>query len=151
MKKMDLKTQLEQDVKSAIRAKDETRKQVLRLALTAIKLAEVEEKGQPLDDARVLAILHKEVKSRQEVISEAQGAGRIDLVQKAQEDLRILEGYLPKKFSQDELDTLAREVIASVGATSLREMGQVMKELLPRLEGRASGNEASQVVRKILG
>jgi hypothetical protein len=108
-------------------------------------------KGAPLDDAAVLSILQKEIKSRQESIEEAERAGRADLAQASQAEISVLEAYLPKQLSNEELEALARQVIAEVGATSQREMGLVMKTLVPRLQGRASGDQTSQVVRKLLG
>lgn len=149
MKSMNLKEELENSVRDAMRSGDERRKRTLRMALASIRLAEVE-KREPLDNDAVMAILQKEVKSRQEVIAESQQANRPDLIEEAIAEIAILEKFLPAPFTQEELEVLAREVIAEVGATSARQMGQVMKVLMPRLEGRATGNEASQAVRKLL-
>ena len=146
---MTSKTDLENDLKDAMRAHDEVRKSTLRMALAAIKLAEVEKRAS-MDEAAIMGILHKEIKSRQEAISDAQKAGRQDLEAAAQLEIGILEKYLPRPLSPDELETLARQAIGEVGASSAREMGQVMKVLMPRLAGRASGNQASQIVRKLL-
>lgn len=149
MNLMNLKTQLENDLKEAMRSRDELRKNTLRMVLTAIRLAEVD-KGGPLDDAAVIGVLQKEVKARREALAEAERAQRSDLVSNAQAEIAILEAYLPRPFSAEELEALARQAIGEAGATSLREMGQVMKLLMPRLQGRASGEAASQVVRKLL-
>jgi uncharacterized protein YqeY len=149
MKPMNLREELENSVKDALRTGDERRKRTLRMALASIRLAEIE-KRVPLDNDAIMAIMQKEVKSRQEVIAESQQANRPDLIQEAIAEIAILEKFLPSPFTQQELETLAREVIAEVGATSAREMGQVMKVLVPRLEGRATGSEASQAVRKLL-
>jgi hypothetical protein len=146
---MSMKSQLETALKEAIRAGDEVPKRTLRMVLSAIRLAEVE-KGAPLDDAGVMGILQKEIKSRQETIEDAQRAGRADLEESARAEIEFLSGYLPQPFSQAELEALVRQVIAEVGATSIREMGQVMKVLMPRLQGRATGDQASQTVRKLL-
>jgi uncharacterized protein YqeY len=146
---MSLKSQLENDVKEAMRARDERRKSALRMALSAIKLAEVD-KGASLDDAGVTAVLQKEIKARRESIADAERAGRPAMAAEAAADIALLEGYLPKQLTPDELEDLARQVIAEVGAASAREMGQVMKVLLPRVAGRASGAEVNQVVRKLL-
>ena len=133
-----------------MRAQDDLRKRTLRMALSAIRLAEIESK-QTLDDATVMAVLQKEVKSRQEAIEEARKANRPDLVEAAQAEIEVLQRYLPQPFSAAELEQLAREAIAEAGATSPREMGQVMKILMPRLQGRATGSEANQVLRRLLG
>jgi len=147
---MTSKAQIETDIKEAMRARDELRKRTLRMVLSAIKLAEID-KGGPLDDNGVMGILQKEVKSRHESIADAERAARPDLASDAQDEIAVLEAYLPKPFTPVELEALARQAIAEVGATSAREMGQVMKILVPRLEGRATGGEASQVVRALLG
>jgi hypothetical protein len=120
------------------------------MALSAIRFAEVE-KGSQLDDGGILIVLHREVKSRRESIADAQRANRPDLIKNSEDEITILEGYLPKGFSAEELETLARQVITETGASSIKEMGQVMKVLMPRLQGRATGDQASQVVRKLLG
>lgn len=143
------KAQLENALKEAIRSGDELRKKTLRMALSAIRLAEVE-KGTSLDEPALLAILQKEIKSHRESIEEAQRANRLDLIAAAEAEIGVLEAYLPKAMSAEELDELARQVIQETGASSIREMGQVMKILVPRLQGRATGEQASQVVRKLL-
>ncbi len=146
---MTLKDQLESALKDAMRSGDDLRKRTLRMALSAIRFSEIE-KGAALDDNAVMAVLQKEIKSRQESIADARRANRPDLEAASQAEIQVLETYLPKSLSPEELETLARQVIAEVGATSPREMGQVMKTLLPRLQGRATGDQASQVVRKLL-
>jgi uncharacterized protein YqeY len=132
-----------------MRAGDDLRKRTLRMAISAIRLAEIE-KGRVLDEREVLAILLREVKSRHEAISEAQMAHRPELESAARAEITVLENYLPQPLSAEELETLARQTIAEVGATSAQQMGQVMKVLMPRLQGRASGDQTSQVVRKLL-
>jgi uncharacterized protein YqeY len=146
---MNIKTQLENALKDAMRANDEVRKRTLRMALSSIQLAEIE-KGAALDESGLLGILQKEIKSRHESITDAERAGRQDLIGAAQAEIAILEGYLPKPFAQSELEELAKQAIGEAGATSMREMGQVMKVLMPRLQGRATGDQASQAVRKLL-
>lgn len=150
MKSMDIKVQIENDMREAMRDKDELRKRTLRQVLAAIKLAEVE-KGDVLDEPAILAILQKEVKSRQESIADAQRAGRPELVEDAQAEIAILETYLPQPLTSEQLEEMAQEAIDEVGATSPREMGQVMKVLMPRIQGRASGSDVSQTVLKLLG
>ena len=147
---MSSKTQLENDLKDAMRAGDELRKRTLRMALSAINLAEVE-KGTPLDEPAVLAILQKEIKTQREAIADAERAGRPDLTAEATAEISLLETYLPKPLTTAEIEDLARAAIAEVGATSAREMGQVMKVLMPRLQGHAEGAQVSQIVRQLLG
>ena len=146
---MTSKAQLESALKDAMKAGDDLRKRTLRMALSAIRLAEVD-KGTVLDENAILGILQKEIKTRQEAIDEARRANRPDLEAASQDEIRVLQAYLPQQLSLAELEELARGVIAELGAASLREMGQVMKVLVPRLQGRATGDQASQVVRKLL-
>ena len=146
---MDLKSTLQTDLKDAMRHGDEARKSTIRMALTAIKLAEVE-KGSNMDETAYLAIIQKEIKGRRESIADAERAHRPDLIPPAEEEIKILQGYLPAALSEGELEAIVKEVILEVGASSMREMGQVMKALIPRLQGRASNDQASQVVRRLL-
>jgi len=146
---MDTRLKLESDLKDALRAGDGLRKNTLRLALSSIRLAEID-RGVKLDESAVLAILQKEIKARHESIEDAQRAGRPELEEAARAEIQILQVYLPQALSPEELEALAKQVIAEVGATSPREMGQVMKVLMPRLAGRATGDQVSQVVRKLL-
>ena len=146
---MDLKSTLQSDLKDAMRHGEETRKSTLRMALTAIKLAEVE-KNAHMDEAAYLAIIQKEIKARREAIEDAQRANRPELITQAEQEIKILQSYLPTALSQEELESMAKAAVSEVGATSIREMGQVMKILIPRLQGRATGDQASTAVRKLL-
>ena len=147
---MSTKEKLAQSLKEALKAKDERRKRVVRMAMSAIKISEIEKKGE-LDEPDVLAIMQKEVKARHETIEGAQKAGRDDLITEAEAEIAILEEYLPKALSHEELEALVKEAIAEAGATSLKEMGMVMKVLMPKVRGRADGKEANQIVRELLG
>lgn len=146
---MSVKEQLQKALTQAMRRQDTLRKRVLRLALSAIKLAEVE-KGRPLTDTEAWAVLQKEVKARHETIEGAEQAGRQDLIDEARAEITVLEEFLPTPLTPEELEALAREVIAEVGAASPKDMGKVMKPLLAKVQGRASGSEVSQVVRRLL-
>lgn len=146
---MSLKENLENDLKQAMRAGDDLTKRTLRLSLTAIKLAEVDQRGE-LEDGTILGILQKEVKSRQETIEEARNAGRDDLAESSQAEIEILQKYLPQPLSEQELFALVDEAIEEAGATSPQEMGNVMKLLMPRIQGRADGKAASDAVRQRL-
>jgi uncharacterized protein YqeY len=147
---MSFRDQIQADLTAAIRSSDGLRKRTLRMALSAVKLADVE-KGVRLDDAAILSVIQKEIKSRRESIVDAERAARKDLIAEAEAEIGVLESYLPRQLSEAELEALARTAIAEVGATSPKEMGQVMKVLMPRLQGQADGAQASQVVRRLLG
>jgi uncharacterized protein YqeY len=146
---MDLKSTLQSDLKDALRNGEETRKSTIRMALTAIKLAEVDKLAQ-LNDAECLAIIQKEIKSRRETIADAEKANRPDLIPPAEAEIRVLQTYLPAALSEDELELMAKEAIKEAGATSIKDMRQVMTILLPRLQARATGDQASAAVRKLL-
>jgi len=140
---------LQSDLTQAMRSGDDVRKRTLRLALTSIKLAEVEKMGS-LDEAELITVLQKEAKMRHETIEESQRAGRDDLIGPLLDELAVLEGYLPKPLSVEELEKLARETIAEAGATGIQEMGGVMKLLMPKVQGRADGKAVSEAVRRLL-
>ena len=147
---MSIKSRIEEDIFDAMRSGDVLRKNTLRMTLSAIKLAEID-RGVQLDDAAYVAILQKEIKSRRESIVDAERAGRPELVAEAEAEIDILETYLPVQLEQHDLEIMAREAIGEVGATSARDIGQVMKVLMPRIQGRAEGSQASQIVRNLLG
>ena len=151
---MNIKSELENALKDAMRAKDEIALRTIRMALSAIKLAEVEkasvEKGAALEEPELIAILQKEIKSRREAIQEAEKANRPDLLDAAKADIAILEKYLPKAMDPAELEKMIREVIVEVGAAGMTDMGKVMKVLLPKLQGRAANDQVSQLVRQLL-
>jgi len=146
---METKEKLESSLKDAMRAGDELRKRTLRMALAAVRFAEVE-KGKALDEQAVLAIMQKEIKSRQESIADADRAHRPDLIETAQAEMEVLKAFLPQPFSPEELQELARQVIAEVGAASPADTGKVMKAIMPRIQGRATGDQVSQTVRQLL-
>lgn len=143
---MSMKTDLENALKEAMRSGDVLRRGTLRLVLSAVKEAEVQKQAE-LDDAEVLALIQKEVKSRQESIADAEKASRQDLVDGAKAEMALLEEYLPKQLGDDELETLVDAAIAESGASSPADMGNVMKAVLPKVQGRADGGRVSQMVR----
>jgi len=145
----ETKLKLSEALKDAMRAKDVLRKRTLRMALAAIKNTEID-KNASLEESEVLAILQKEVKSRYETIEGAEKAGREDLIVEAKTEIAILEEYLPQGLSPEELEDIVRETIAEVGASSPREMGQVMQAVMPKVRGRADGKEVNQIVRRLL-
>ncbi|MCX7855364.1 MAG: GatB/YqeY domain-containing protein [Anaerolineae bacterium] len=146
---MGLKDHLQQDLKEALRNRDERRKAVIRMALAAIQLAEADHGGE-LDEPSLIAVLQKEVKRRQETIEELRGTSRADRLADEEAELAILESYLPRMLSREEIAAEARAVIAQVGATGPRDMGAVMQALMPRMKGRADGRLVNEVVRELL-
>jgi len=151
---MCLREQLMDDLKEAMRERDDTRKRAIRSVLAALKKAETEldAGGQrvSLDDDAILRVIAKQAKERQESIDAFQSGGREDLVVQEEADLAVLQGYLPRQMSRDEIEVEVRLVIAEVGATGPQDMGKVMKPLMARLKGRADGRLANQIVRELL-
>jgi uncharacterized protein YqeY len=146
---MSRKQQLQKDLKKALRARDESRKSVIRMALAAITYAEIEHGGE-LDDADVVAVLRKEARQRQDAVAELRQADRPGLLAKEEAELEILEGYLPRLLSREEIAQEARQVIAEVGATGMAQMGPVMRQMMSKLKGRADGRVVNEVVRELL-
>ncbi len=146
---MNKKQEIQQALTAAMKARDEDTKRTLRLVMSAIKLAEVESGGE-LEEDRVLSILQKEVKTREDIIAESEKAKRPDLVEAAKKEMDILNTFLPRQMDAAELKALAQEAITEAGASSIRDMGEVMKVLMPKLQGRAAGSDASKAVRELL-
>jgi len=132
-----------------MRAGDDLKKRTLRMVLSAIKLAEVD-KGSSLDESVIISILQKEVKSRHETIDEAKRANRPELANAANDEISVLEAYLPQQLSDEDLEELVRQVIQETGVTTPAGMGNVMKSVMPRVQGRADGARVSQIVRLLL-
>lgn len=151
---MSLREQLMNDLRDAMRAKDETRKRTIRSVIAALKEAETEldSSGQrvSLDDSAILALIAKQAKQRQESIDAFQLGGRDDLVAREEGDMAVLQSYLPKQLSREQIEAEARQVIAEVGASGPRDIGKVMKPLMARVRGRADGGLANQIVRELL-
>ena len=129
--------------------RDELRKVPIRLVMAGIKEAEID-KQKELDDSDVLRIIQKEAKARLDTIADAQKANRPDLEERAEAELAILKEFLPEELSQEKIEALVHETIAEVGASSLADMGAVMKAVLPKIQGRADGGQVSQIVRQAL-
>jgi hypothetical protein len=146
---MDTKIKLNEAVKKAMKSGDETGKRTLRMVLAAVKQVEVDKRIE-LDEAAVIAILQKEVKTRRESLEEAKVASREDLATAAQAEIDILNTFLPKAMSADELRELARQAIAETGASSPADMGKVMKAMMAKVAGRAPGDQVSAAVRELL-
>ncbi|MGD8760472.1 MAG: GatB/YqeY domain-containing protein [Anaerolineales bacterium] len=143
------KDKLQADLHEAMRSKDQVRKRTLRMVLTAAKLVEVERRA-PLDEPSLLAVLQKEVKTRLETIEEAERADRHDLIPDLRAEIDVLQSYLPKPLTEEELKALALDAIAEAGVSEPREMGKVMRVLMPKIQGRADGKAASNLVRELL-
>lgn len=146
---MGLKDQLELTMHEAMRNRDELIRNTMRLVLASIKQAEIETRA-VLDDPSILSILQKEVKIRNETIKELSGANRPDLVEQAEKEIKILNGFLPMQLSDEELVALAQKTITDISASSPSDMGKVMKVLLPLVKGQALPDRVSRIVKDLL-
>lgn len=146
-----LKAQITEDMKSAMRAGERDKLATIRLILAAIKQVEVDTRND-LDDDQVLAILDKMVKQRRESISQFEQAGRDELAAKENQEITLIQEYLPEQLTEDEITSLIDEAIASTGAESMRDMGKVMGQLKPKLQGRADmGAVSARIKTKLSG
>jgi uncharacterized protein len=146
---METKEKLEKDLTAALRAGDDVGKRTLRMTLAAIRQVEID-KRISLDEPAVLAILQKEIKTRKESVEEARGANRPDIVAATDAEIKVLLSYLPEAMSTEELMTMVKAAVLESGAVSPSDMGMVMKVLMPRIAGRAAGDQVSAAVRQVL-
>lgn len=147
---MSLKEELLQDMKTAMKAKEagKTALSVIRMVRNSIRNTEINGKCE-LDDAGVAAVIAKEMKQRKESLAEFEKAGRSDLADQIKAEMAVLEKYMPKQLTEDEVAQIVRDAIAGQDVSSLK-MGDVMKLVMPKVKGRADGKLVSQTVRKIL-
>ncbi len=143
---MSVKGQLQEDLKTAMKAGEKDRLKVLRLISAAIKQVEVDERIE-LDDTRIIATLDKMAKQRRESITQFESAGREDLLAIERDELEIIQEFLPAALSDDEIESLVDASIASTGAAGMLDMGKLMGALKPQLQGRADIGKVSQLVK----
>jgi hypothetical protein len=146
---METKEKLEIALKEALKAGDDVRKRTVRMVLAAVRQVEID-KQVKLDEAAVLSIIQKEIKTRKESVEEARGANRPDIVAATEAEIVVLQAYLPAAMNADELKVLVDAAVLEAGAKSSADMGKVMKLLLPRVAGRAMGDQVSAAVRQAL-
>ena len=144
-----LKQKLTEDLKQALRNEDKVRRSVIRLVMSAIKNAEISRQAD-LADSDILGIIAKDVKQHRESIDAFKLGNRQDLVAQEEAELSILEEYLPRQMTRDEIIAEARRVIAEVGAQGPGDKGKVMPKLIPQLKGRADGREINEIVTELL-
>lgn len=146
---MSLKNVLEKELLKSIKTKDEVRRNALRLAISSIQLVEIEI-GSELDNTTTFGILQKEIKIREETIAEAEKAGRFEMIPPVQAEIAIIKEYLPKEMSDEELSIVIKKIIADTGASSMKEMGLVVKNAIQTVQGRAANDRISRKVRELL-
>jgi len=143
---MALREQLNEDIKTAMKAREADKLAALRLMLSAVKQREVDERI-TLDDAGVVSVVEKMIKQRKDSIAQFEKAARQDLADKEKYEISVIEAYLPKQLSQAEVDAVIAEAIASTGAKSAADMGKVMGVVKPKLAGRADMGKVSGLVK----
>ena len=146
---MDNNLKLKHDLQQAIKDQNTLRKRVLRLLISSIQLAEIA-KGSQLNDSEFIAVVQKEIKTKLDTIADAEKAGRAEMAAESRQEIKELEAYLPQQLTESELAALAEDIIRETGAASPKDMGMVLKILIPRLAGRASNQDASRVVKDCL-
>jgi len=144
-----IKEQLLQDLKTAMREKDSLRKDVLQIVRAAVLQTE-KDTLKELDEEGVLALIGKELKKREELLGDLAGSDRTDIMDRAKAEMSILNAYMPAQMSEAEVEAVVRKIISDTGARSARDMGQVMKVLMPEVRGRADGKLVNQVVKRLL-
>jgi uncharacterized protein YqeY len=145
----DPKAKLQTALKEAMVGKDNMRRDVIRMMMSAIKQVEIDTRKE-LTPEDVVGILQKEAKKHRESIDEAEKVGRIELAEQEKTELRILEEFLPRQLSREEITALAREAIEQTGVASPKEMGKLMGVLMPKVKGLADGKLVNEVVRELL-
>ena len=146
---MNLKDQLRADMATAMRDGDNDKRNTLRLLLAAVKQTELDDQV-TLDDAGVQVVLTKQAKQRRESIDDYEKAGRAEMAANEKMELTIIESYLPQMMGKEEVKALAAQVIAELGITDMKGMGQIMGRLMPQLKGQADGRIVNEVVRELL-
>lgn len=142
-----LKERIDADLKDAMRSKDELGTSVLRMLKSAVKYKEVEPGGHALEDAGILAVIQTLIKQRRDSVEQFRAGGRPELADKEEREIAKLQSYLPAQMSPDELRAEVRAAIAQVGAKGPKDMGAVMKALMPRVQGKAEGKAVSEAVK----
>lgn len=145
----ELKNKFNELLHESMRSHDEISRDTMRMLLTSLKLAEVEKK-QELDDTAVLALVQKEIKSRHESIVDFKKGNRPDLIEKAEKEIKVLEQFLPKQLSDEELHAVVVEAIKELDAQNPSDMGKVMKIVIPKVQGKASSDRISGLVKQLL-
>jgi len=146
---MTLISEIEEEVKDALRERDTERLDTLRLVLSALRAAE-KELLRPLDESEELQVLQRERKRRIEAADAFRAAGREEQAEKEERELDVIEDFMPDPIEEDELEEIVDDAIAETGATSLRDLGRVMADVMPQVAGRADGSTVSRLVREKL-
>ncbi|HOM70486.1 MAG: GatB/YqeY domain-containing protein [Smithellaceae bacterium] len=146
---MDINKKLNEEMVTAAKAKDKIRLSAIRLLKTAVHNKEIE-LMRPLQEAEIMQLLSAMVKQRKDSIEQFAKGGRMDLVEKEEAELKVVQEFLPAQMSDEEVEALIKKAIAEAGAVSAKDMGKVMKILMPQITGRADGKAAGEKVKALL-
>ena len=144
-----LKEKLLEDLKSAMKEKNTNKKNAVQMVRTAILQIE-KDKGIEVTDEQIIDIIAKEVKKRKDSLADFEKANRQDLIDQINEEIEVLEGYLPKQLTDEELEEIVSKIVTEVGATNIKDMGKVMKEAKAQIGARADGKRINEILKKIL-
>ena len=147
---MSLAQQLDQDLITAMKAKDADKLIVLRMVKAALTNYKIEKKREILEDSEILDVLQKQAKQRRESFESFDKAGRQDLAEKERKELTILQAYMPKELTDEEIKTLAQKAISESGAAVKADIGKVMKVLMPWVKGRSDGKKVNEILGSLL-
>ena len=147
---MPLAETIERDFLTAMKAKDAEKVGVLRMLKSALSYYKIEKKKEQLEDSEVVEVLQKQAKQRRDSVEGFEKAGRTDLADKEKRELALIQTYLPKQISDEEIKAVAQKVIASCGAKSRADIGRVMKDLMPQVKGKADGKRVNEILSSLL-
>ncbi len=145
----NLLNKLQTEMKNALKSKDTDRLSVVRMLISEIKKEQIDKKRE-LSDSEMLAVIQRYAKQRRDAIEQYKKANRQDLVEKEQKELNIVLEFLPKQLTEEEIIKIVDETIGEVGATSIKDMGKVMKSVMEKVKGRADGSLVSKIVKEKL-
>lgn len=146
---MTLKERLLNDLKEAMKEKDTIRKDTIQMIRAAVLRIE-KDKHIILEDEGIAEVLAKELKSTRDALSEIEKSGRQDLIDKANREIKIIQQYLPEQLTEEQVEVIVKEAILETGALSAKDMGKIMKIVMPKVKGRSDGNMVNAVVKKLL-
>ncbi|WP_416197748.1 MAG: Glutamyl-tRNA amidotransferase [Sporanaerobacter sp.] len=146
---MSLKDKLMEDMKSSMKNKDTLRKNTITMVRASIKQREVDERIE-LTDEDIIDIIAKQVKEKRDVIQDFEKGGREDLVEQTKKEIEILLEYLPKQLTEEEVEEIVKETIKEVDAKSIKDIGLIMKSVMPKIKGKADGSMVNSIARKYL-
>ncbi len=146
---MAIKEKLMEDLKLSMKDKDIVRKNTVQSVRAAIKQVEVDNRVE-LSDEDIIGVIAKEAKKRKDVLPEYEKSGRTDLIDELKKEIEILMGYLPSQLSKEELGEIVKQAISETGAASMKDMGKIMANVMPKIKGRADGGAVNAIVKELL-